>query len=321
MQATQRIFFALLFPLLSLHGQDSLDLFLENQPVIDVHIHITKGYADNADYNGIDPDIDRAKVEWLRDELDRNNVVLALGGGPMDYALLWPQWDERYWSGPRFPCNALREQDEPCPEELPDIELLDSLYRNGTLKYLGETSFHSMGILPTEERFDAYWALAEKYQIPIGFHADAGPFKRNMEETPHWNEAYGNPLLLLPVLAKYPNLKIYLMHYPGRYFEECLQLMQQYGQIHCELSAVSMFAPKAQWEPKVKKLYAAGLGDRLLFGSDYVGTIRQNLEIIYDLDWLTEQQKRDVFYNNAARFLGLSEEVIRTHRQRVQKSR
>ena len=318
MQTSPRILLVLLFPALSLHGQDSLDLFLQNQPVIDVHIHITKGYTDNPDYNILDPDIDRAKVEWLRDELDRNNVVLALGGGPLAHALRWPRWDERYWSGPLFPCNELVEQDAPCPEEMPDSALLDSLYRNGTLKYLGETSFHSMGIPPTEDRFDAYWALAEKYEVPVGFHADAGPFKRNMEETPNWNEAYGNPLLLLPILKKFPKLKIYLMHYPGRYFEECIQLMQQYDQIYCDISAVSMFAPKEHWEPKVKKLYAEGLGDRLLFGSDYVGSIRQNLQIIYDLDWLTDRQKRDVYYNNAARFLGLSEEVIRAHRLRVQ---
>ena len=312
------IVFSLVFATPSVVAQDNIDSFLSHQPIIDVHIHITKGYNDNEDYNTVNPDIDIAKIEWMRQRLDQNNIVLALGGGPMKYALLWHQLDKRYWSGPRFPCNPLREQDEPCFEEMPQIKVLDSLYKNGTLKYLGETSFHSMGILPTEPRFDEYWKLAERYQIPIGFHADAGPYKRNMEETPNWNEEYGNPLLLLPVLKKYPNLKIYLMHYPGRYYKECIEVMKKYPQVYCEISAVSMFAPKERWEPRVKRLYDEGLGDRLMFGSDYVGTIRKNIEIIYNIEWLTDQQKRDIYYNNAAKFLNLSEHEVKAHHKMVE---
>ncbi len=294
-------------------SKKAIDDFLKNQPIIDTHIHITKGYLDNEDYNNIDPDIDLAKIEWMSQRFDENNIVLALGGGPMKYVKLWQEKDKRHWTGPRLPCNPLREQDEPCESELPDIEELERLYKNGTFKYLGETAFNSMGIHPADERFNPYWGLAEKYQIPIGFHADRGPFKRNMEETPHWNEDYANPLLLLPVLEKYPNLKIYLMHYPGSYFEECLEVMKKYPQIYCEISAVSMFAPKEMWEPKVKKLYSEGLGERLMFASDYVGTIRKNIEIIYNLEWLTSQQKKDVYYNNAARFLQLSDSEIEVH--------
>lgn len=308
----------LFFTTSSIVAQDNIDEFLKNQPIIDVHIHITKGYSDNEDYNKINPDIDIAKVEWMRQRFDQNNIVLALGGGPMKYAKLWQQLDKRHRSGPRLPCNPLREQDEPCESELPNLKELDSLFKNGTFKYLGETSFNSMGIHPADERFNPYWELAEKYQIPIGFHADAGPFKRNMEETPNWNEAYGNPSLLLPVLEKYPKLKIYLMHYPGRYFNECIEVMKKYEQIYCEITAVSMFAPKERWEPRVKKLYDEGLGDRLMFGSDYVGTIRKNIEIIYNLDWLSDEQKRDVYYNNAAKFLNLTESEIKEHRKMVE---
>jgi hypothetical protein len=140
-----------------------------------------------------------------------------------------------------------------------------------------------------------------------------------MKETPNFNENYGNPLTLLPVLKKYPNLKIYLMHYPGKYFQENLTLMKKYKQIYCEITAVSMFAPKKVWEPRVKRLYKEGLGDRLMFGSDYVGTIRKNIEIVYGLDWLTDQQKRNVFYNNAAKFLNLSETEISKHHLLVSK--
>ncbi|WP_299278192.1 amidohydrolase family protein [uncultured Psychroserpens sp.] len=300
-------------PIIKEASQKEIDDFLKNQPIIDVHIHITKGYADNEDYNKMNPDIDLAKLEWMSQRFDKNNIVLALGGGPIKYAKLWQEKDKRHWSGTRLPCNPLAEQDEPCDNELPDIIKLEDMFKNGTFKYLGETAFHSMGIHPADSRFDPYWALAEKYQIPIGFHADKGPFKRNMKETPNWNEAYGNPLLLLPILEKYPNLKIYLMHYPGSYFKECLEVMKKHPRVYCEITAVSMFAPKSIWEPRVKQLFDEGLGNRLMFGSDYVGTIRKNIEIVYNLDWLTEKQKRDIYYNNAATFLGLSESEIELH--------
>ena len=304
-------------PILKMASKKEIDDFLKNQPIIDTHIHITKGYADNKNYNKINPDIDLAKIEWMSQQFDDNNIVLALGGGPMKYSKLWKEKDKRHWSGPRFPCNTIREQDEPCNSELPDIEELERLYKDGTLKSLGETSFHSMGIHPAEERFNPYWALAEKYQIPVGFHADKGPFKRNMKETPNWNEEYANPLILLPILEKYPKLKIYLMHYPGSYFEECIEVMKKYNQIYCEISAVSMFAPKEMWEPKVKKLFDQGLGNRLMFASDYVGTIRKNIEIIYNLGWLTETQKRAIYYNNTAKFLNLSKSEIEEHFNQV----
>ena len=31
------------------------------------------------------------------------------------------------------------------------------------------------------------------------------------------------------------------------------------------MTAVSMFAPKERWEPRIKKLFEEGLGERLMF--------------------------------------------------------
>jgi uncharacterized protein len=107
------------------------------------------------------------------------------------------------------------------------------------------------------------------------------------------------------------------MHYGGSYSDEAIELMHMYPQIYAEISAVSLFAPKIFWERNVKKLYEEGLGDRLMFASDYFGTVKENIEIIYSMDWLTEEQKRDIFYNNAARFLELTSEQIQEHHERV----
>ena len=53
-----------------------------------------------------------------------------------------------------------------------------------------------------------------------------------------------------------------------------------------------------------------------MYGSDQMiwpEVIGETIEAIEAADFLTEEQKRDILYNNAARFLRLSEEQIADH--------
>jgi predicted TIM-barrel fold metal-dependent hydrolase len=53
-----------------------------------------------------------------------------------------------------------------------------------------------------------------------------------------------------------------------------------------------------------------------MFGSDQMvwpGVIERSIRIIEEAPFLNQQQKRDILYNNAARFLRLSEEEIARH--------
>ncbi|HZJ36472.1 MAG TPA: amidohydrolase family protein [Gillisia sp.] len=300
-------------------SQTPIDEFLKNQPIIDVHIHITRGNPDNEDYNKANSDIDIAKVEWMRQRFDENNIVMALGGGNLKYANMWSAANDRILSGLIFPCSKLSEHNGPCETEFFDETELRKIYQSGNLKSMGESLFNYYGIPPTDKRLEAYWKIAAEFNIPVGIHADTGPPLEtiNKERNPNYNPDYANPELLKPILKKYPKLKLYLMHYGNEYSDEAIELMKLYPQIYCEISAVSMFVPKQVWEPNVKRLYEVGLGDRLMFGSDFVGTIRKNIEIIYDLDWLTDNQKRDIYYNNAAKFLNLTETEIKKHHEMV----
>ncbi len=57
-------------------------------------------------------------------------------------------------------------------------------------------------------------------------------------------------------------------------------------------------------------LVEAGFGKRIMFGSDasmWPQTISIGIEAIESADFLTEAQKCDILYNNAARFLRLGE--------------
>ena len=57
-------------------------------------------------------------------------------------------------------------------------------------------------------------------------------------------------------------------------------------------------------------LVDAGLADCLLFGSDTPLEIGPNIAVVEAVPFLTASQKRDIFYNNAARFLRLAPEEI-----------
>jgi hypothetical protein len=53
-----------------------------------------------------------------------------------------------------------------------------------------------------------------------------------------------------------------------------------------------------------------------MFGSDQMvwpHAIDASLEQLESLDFLTQAEKRNILYNNAARFLGLTDEQISAH--------
>jgi predicted TIM-barrel fold metal-dependent hydrolase len=63
----------------------------------------------------------------------------------------------------------------------------------------------------------------------------------------------------------------------------------------------------------------AGYGKRIMFGSDQMvwpQAIEVAVDSITTAPFLSEEQKRDILYNNAARFLRLSKQEINRHHGR-----
>jgi hypothetical protein len=66
--------------------------------------------------------------------------------------------------------------------------------------------------------------------------------------------------------------------------------------------------PRAAFYDYLEAFVRAGLGKRLMFGSDQMvwpEKISSAVEAIEEAPFLTDEQKRDIFYNNAKRFLRL----------------
>jgi len=89
-----------------------------------------------------------------------------------------------------------------------------------------------------------------------------------------------------------------------------IAIMYQYPQLYADLSTISWVIPRTAFYDYLEAFVRAGLGKRLMFGSDQMvwpEKVGAAIEAIKEAPFLTREQKRDIFYNNAARFLRLED--------------
>ena len=118
----------------------------------------------------------------------------------------------------------------------------------------------------------------------------------------------GNPLLLEDVLVRHPKLRVYLMHAGEPWFEGTVAIMTTYPQVYADLGVLDWVYPPEVFYEYLQRLIRRGLGKQLMFGSDQMvwpEMIGRAIATIESAPGLTESQKRDILYNNAARFLRL----------------
>lgn len=109
------------------------------------------------------------------------------------------------------------------------------------------------------------------------------------------------------------------MHAGYPLLEDLLALLFTHPQVYVEPSMAINVETRAAFYRFLGGIVEAGYADRVMFGSDQMiwpGLIDEAVQAIEAAPFLTAQQKRDIFYNNAARFLRLSpEEIARHHGQ------
>lgn len=130
----------------------------------------------------------------------------------------------------------------------------------------------------------------------------------------------GNPLLLEEVLRKFPKLRLYIENASYPFGQEIVALMYRYPNVYADLSTITWIIPHKAFHNYLKYLIDADLGKRLMFGSDQMiwpETIGMGIEAIESASFLSDEQKRDILYNNAARFLRLTEDEIKEHHDKV----
>ena len=167
-----------------------------------------------------------------------------------------------------------------------------------------------------------YWALAEELDVPVAIHMGDGTIGTAYIGLPGLTEyraRLSDPYLLEEVLLRHPRLRVSVMHYGAPLVDEMIAVLGAHPQVYIDLGGRQWYYPRPFFYEHLRAFVDAGFGHRIMFGSDqgdWPGVIELAIRIIEEAPFLTEQQKRDILYNNAARFLRLSAETIARHHGR-----
>ncbi len=290
-------------------------------PVIDMHLHSYSedfwGPAPNPATGNLSPASPKEHFEKTLKIMQQYNVVLgAVSGVSEESANHWHSLaPDKIFRG-----IELRE-----PSEFMDAETFRSKIQAGELDMLGEVGAQYFGYSPSEPEYYPLYRIAEEEGIPVGIHTGASFPGTPYRCCPKFRLALGNPLLLEDMLIEFPNLKVLMMHAGGAgpFSEHALSMMYMYPQLYTDISIMN-------WMPGMEPLLESFLRqakqmrmlNRILFGTDQMvwpEAIGIAIERINSLEFLTDEDKADIFYNNAATFLGLTEAEINKHQQLVKK--
>jgi predicted TIM-barrel fold metal-dependent hydrolase len=196
---------------------------------------------------------------------------------------------------------------------------LRALHAAGRLAVLAEVSNQYAGIAPDDPRMTPYWALAEELDIPVGIHVGTGPPGAIYLGAAGYRARLHSALTMEEVLVRHPRLRVYLMHAGYPLLDDLLALLYAHPQVYVDVGVIVFTQPRAAFYRFLRGIVEAGFSNRVLFGSDQMvwpGVIEPAIAVIDDAPFLSAAQKRDILYNNAARFLRLSEEEIARHHGR-----
>jgi predicted TIM-barrel fold metal-dependent hydrolase len=298
-------------------------------PVIDVHVHAmdesfpgggpmcpneakflasdpkTKEAPFGWDIESCTPKLHPAeKGQYLKDmkaEMERLNVTVVVFGDEAGVK----KWQEAM-PGRVIPGTSFSEGMNPGARVA--LDKLRQEFTTGGFKVMGEIGLQYEGLSPSDPSVDKYFALAEELDIPVAIHMGTGGSGRANITTPKFRGSMGNPLLLEELLARHPKLRVQVMHAGYPMIENMLTLLQANSHVYVDVAGLIWSYPLREVNRYIERLVDAGFEDRVMFGTDQMEwpkLMAYSISIIQNADYLSPEEKRDILYNNAARFLRL----------------
>ena len=240
-----------------------------------------------------DAELNRRNVEVLQ----RRNVIAITSGDAAHVAALHKLVPDRIIQALHFG-----------ETEWPTIAELRALHKAGRLQVMGEIVAQYGGTAPDSPKLEPYYALAEELDIPVGIHVGPGPPGVSYFGSPKYRMRLSNPLALEDVLMRHPKMRLYVMHAGWPFADEMVALMFSHPQVYVDVGIIDFAWPRAEFHAYLKRLVDASMAKRIMFGSEFdrrPEAIDAAIEGIESAPFLTPEQKRDIFYNNAVRFLRL----------------
>ena len=281
------------------------ELVLEKRlPIIDVHVHAWSAWkGEKPDYFPENLYLTQTDEELMNENLERFerlNIVKAVAFG--EAVKKWKEASpERIISGWQTGIVGTKQE---------HLDSLRNALIDGQIEVIGEVLAQYYGIAPNDPLFNPYWDMAEELDVPVGIHMGLGPPGIAFTGSPKYRMQLSNPLLLEEVLIKHPKLRVYVMHSGWPFLSEMIGLLYACPQVYVDIGAINWAIPRAEFHTYLRRLVEAGFGKRIMFGSDQLWwpeTIEMAIEGVESAEFLTEEQKRDIFYNNAVKFFKLED--------------
>jgi hypothetical protein len=188
------------------------------------------------------------------------------------------------------------------------LDDMRAAFTKGGMQVMGEVGLQYQGMSPSDMSVDKYFALAEELDIPVGIHMGTGGSGRANIAMPKFRGSMGNPLLLEEVLARHPKLRLWIMHAGYPMIDNLLTLLQANSHVYVDVAGLIWSYPLKEVHGYIQRIVEAGFEDRVMFGTDQLvwpKLMVASISVIEGATYLTSEQKRDILYNNAARFLRL----------------
>ena len=301
-------------------------------PIIDVHLHaaladsngppplsVCPGFAGNLNYDPsiswpqffvgrmkqppcdnpiTSPETDEGVQQETISELKRLNVRGVLSGPPERVKNWHAEAPNRFIRGRAL--NIAAEADV-------TPQMLEAAFRSGEFSVLAEVTNQYAGIFADDPRFETFWEMAAQNDIPVGIHMGlAGP-PGVANFTP--SARLQRPIHIESVLAKHPNLRVYIMHAGWPFTDDIKGLMYQYPNVYVDTGILQLALTREEYHSFLKELADAGFSDRIMFGSDQMnwpGLIGEGVSAINSAP-LSYEQKKAILHDNAIRFLRLND--------------
>jgi len=296
-------------------------------PVIDVHVHAMDGSFPGAapmcpntsKFMASDPREKEAPFGWIQEdcspklypanggymkevlaEMERLNVTAVVFGDPKSVQKWKDAAPNRVVPGTGF--------QEGMGGERVALDALRTSFAHEGFKVMGEIGLQYEGLSPSDPSVDKYFALAEELDVPVAIHMGTGGSGRANVVMPGFRGSKGDPLLLEDLLARHPKLRVQVMHAGYPMIDNMLTLLQANSHVYVDVAGLIWSYPLKEVNRYIERLVDAGFEDRVMFGTDQLvwpKLMAYSISIIQNADYLTPEQKRDILYNNAARFLRL----------------
>ena len=276
--------------------------------IIDVHFHARKfsDFANPAAPNPITGIIPKWKndedvIEMMLATLKENNVVKVITAGSLTTIQDFQMADtERFIPSLGYPDVG--------NNPLPDTASFLRNFQEKKFLVFCELGLQYVGKTLADAELEPYLAICERLGIPVALHTGLSFPNTTYTCCPKFRTSLGNPQLIEEVLVKHPRMKIQLMHMGFPYLQETKAILNVYPQVYADIAGIDWLRPVPEFYSYLKSFIEGGFGKRIMYGSDQMAwedAIPLSIKNVENAPFLTEAQKQDIFYNNAARFYNI----------------